>query len=168
MKKTVLLTAILLASLGVNAQTMHKNASDSTLHPQQANNSMMTQHAWSRVTAPNTPGAIFIDIKNDTNKDDVLIAASTPVATQVELHGHIDVNGVMQMREMKDGIPLGKSQTTTLKPGGYHIMLMNLKEPLKKGQKFPLTLKFKNALSRTVIVTVDNGKADVDMGSAHH
>lgn len=61
--------------------------------------------------------------------------------------------GVMKMRQV-DGIDVPAGQMVTLKPGGYHIMLTGLTQPLKEGQTFPLTLTFAKAGSQDVVVTV--------------
>ena len=112
----------------------------------------------SRITAPTVKrGGAFMNIKNDGKTDDVLIAASTPRSSVTELHNTtLDENGVMKMREMKDGIPIPAGQTVELKPGSLHVMFMDLHEPFVAGQSYPLTLKFKNAGEKTVTVTVQD------------
>ena len=75
----------------------------------------------------------------------------SPAAASVELHSMTMDGDVMKMRQV-DAIDLPAGQTVELKPGGYHLMLIGLKAPLKAGDKFPLTLKFEKA--GEVIVTV--------------
>ncbi|WP_434777067.1 copper chaperone PCu(A)C [Neisseria sp. Ec49-e6-T10] len=119
---------------------------------------IVINQAWSRVTAPSVKtGAVFMDIKVN-HTDDVLIGAQTNRAKKVELHTHIDDNGVMRMREVKGGIPLVHGTTTSLKPGGLHIMLFDVTSPLKLGDTFEVTLKFKNTPDQTITVLVDNGQ----------
>ena len=74
-------------------------------------------------------------------KEDVrLVAAFSPAAGVVEVHEMSMDNGVMKMRALpKLDLPAGKA--VALKPGGYHIMLMDLKKPMLKGETIPLTLK---------------------------
>lgn len=110
----------------------------------------------SRITAPTVKrGGAFMNITNTGKTDDVLIAASTPRSGKTELHNTtLDENGVMKMREMKDGIPVPAGQTVELKPGSLHVMFMDLHEPFVAGQTYPLTLKFKNAGEKTVTVSV--------------
>ena len=120
--------------------------------------------AWARATVEGmTMGGAFMDIKNETGTDDTLIGASSPVSERIEVHTHMNDNGVMRMREVKGGIPLPKEHEVELKPGSYHIMFMGLKRPLKEGEKFPLTLKFKKAKPKTVEVEVKNTP-----GAGHH
>ena len=117
--------------------------------------SMEVDDAWARTTVPGmTMGGAFMEIQNGTGRDDALTGGSTPVAERVEVHTHTNDNGVMRMREVPGGVPLPKGRETALQPGGYHIMFMGLKRPLKAGDTFPLTLKFKHAKPQTVKVEV--------------
>ena len=75
---------------------------------------------------------------------DRLVRASTPVAEKVQVHQEIDDNGVMKMRELPV-VDIGPGAALTFKPGGTHMMIIGLKQPLKKGETFPLTLEFENA-----------------------
>jgi copper(I)-binding protein len=95
---------------------------------------------WSRATPPGAKvGAGFMQLKNAGAADRV-VGASSPVAGRVEMHITVREGDVMKMREVKGyDIPAGGS--FELKPGGAHLMLMDLKRPLKKGEKVPLTLK---------------------------
>lgn len=112
------------------------------------------EHPWARATADGTDnGAVYMVLNNEGKSGDRLLSASSPAAAKVELHAHIDDNGVMRMREI-DAIDLGPDATVKLAPGGLHVMLLGLKEPLKKGKAFPLTLVFEKAGSATVEVAV--------------
>lgn len=111
--------------------------------------------AWARETVEGMKmGGVFMHIENESNQDDVLLGGSTSVAKEVQIHNHINDNGVMRMREVEGGLTLPKGKTVALKPGGYHIMLMGLNQPLKAGDEFKLTLNFKNAGKKTVEVDV--------------
>lgn len=99
------------------------------------------ENAWVREPAP---GQVvvggFLDI---TSKQDAsLISAESPVAGMVEIHEMSMKDGVMRMRPVEK-IDLPKGQTVKLAPGGLHLMLENLKKPLRAGDKVPLTLKVK-------------------------
>ena len=74
-----------------------------------------------------------------------LVGAASPVAAVVEIHEMAMDGQVMRMRALKDGLDLPSGKSVELKPGGYHVMLMDLKQPLLAGQKIPLTL---NLVSR--------------------
>ncbi len=99
------------------------------------------ENAWIREPAPGQKvvGG-FLDITSQ--KGGALIGASSPVAGLVELHEMKMDNGVMLMRPLQK-IDLPKGQTVKLEPGGLHLMLEDLKRPLKAGDKVPLTLKIR-------------------------
>jgi periplasmic copper chaperone A len=109
--------------------------------------------AWARATPGGTQSAAaYVTLKSDAG--DKLLSVSTPVAQKAELHLMAMDAGVMKMRPVDD-IVLPPGQAVTLKPGGYHIMLTGLSEPLKEGQSFQLTLVFAEAGTRTVTVPVE-------------
>ena len=115
---------------------------------------LMLDNAWTRAT----PGGAkiaggYITIENKGAAADKLIGGSSPAAGKVEVHEMAMDNGVMKMRPVKDGLPIPAGQSVKLAPGGYHIMLMELKAPLKKGGKVPITLNFEKA--GAVNVTLD-------------
>ncbi len=110
-------------------------------------------HVWARATAGNaTTGAAYLTV-TDNGHPDRLVGASTPVAATAELHETINDGGVMKMRPVA-GIALEPGKPVTFAPGGYHVMLMGLKGPLKAGDSFPLTLTFEHAQPITVTATV--------------
>ena len=112
------------------------------------------EHPWARATAEGMAnGAVFLKLGNEGKEGDRLISAASPAAAKVELHTHIDDNGVMKMREI-NAIDLAAGSAVKLAPGGLHIMLLGLIEPLKKGKAFPLTLTFEKAGAVTVQVEV--------------
>lgn len=97
-------------------------------------------------------GAAFMTLQN-AGSDDKLVSATSPVAEHVELHGHLKDGDVMRMRPVESiDVPAGGS--VQLAPGGLHLMLIDLKEPLKQGQLFPLTLTFAKAGAMTIDVPV--------------
>jgi len=87
-----------------------------------------------------TTGA-FMRIRNTGTADRQLIRAESPVASFVELHDHINDNGVMKMRKVSSIVVKAGAQTE-LKPGSLHIMLIDLKDELKEGNSVPITLIF--------------------------
>lgn len=72
-----------------------------------------------------------------------LVGASSPVASVTEVHEMAMDGGVMKMRAIA-GLPIAAQQTVELKPGGYHVMLMDLKQPVVKDSQVPITLLFKD------------------------
>ena len=88
--------------------------------------------------------AVFMAIENKGKEVDRLLSASSPAAGIVEIHEMKMAGGMMQMREVS-GLEIKPGATIELKPGGYHVMLMDLKAPLKQGESVPVTLKFEKA-----------------------
>lgn len=115
-------------------------------------------HPWARPTAAGQPvGGGFMKFSN-AGAADRLVAASTAVSASVELHTMRMEGDVMRMRQV-DAIELPAGGTVELKPGGLHLMLMGLKQPLKAGDTFPLTLRFEKAGEVVVTVNVEVPKA---------
>ncbi len=115
---------------------------------------MVVKNAWARATpASARAGAAFMTLKNTGDKADKVVAADADVSRVVELHTHKKVDGVMKMRQIPD-IPVPAGKAVRLQPGGLHIMFIDLKAPLKKGETFPLTLDFARAGEVTVTVHV--------------
>jgi copper(I)-binding protein len=89
---------------------------------------------------------------------DAVTGFSTPAADSAMLHRSQSVGGVMEMRAV-ESLPLQPGKDVKLTPGGYHVMLMGLKHPLKPGDHFPLTVSFAHAAPVTVDVTVGRAGA---------
>jgi periplasmic copper chaperone A len=106
-------------------------------------------------------GAAYIATLQNTGKQpDRLLRASSPVAARAEIHTmSMDSAGVMRMREAGE-IALAPGTTIKMRPGdGYHVMLMGLKQPLKEGDSFPMTLEFERGGKTEVKVVVQVPKA---------
>ena len=123
-------------------------------------------NAWARATPGKAKnGAAYVTIESPTA--DRLVSASSPVAKKAELHTMSMQGMVMKMRPIA-GLDVPPGQSLTLKPGGEHIMLMGLNQPLHEGQSFPLTLDFEKAGPRTVTVAVEKaGSNGPDSAAAH-
>ena len=107
-------------------------------------NLLTVEDAYVRATPPNSKNsAAFMVIKNTSKKEVKLIAAGSDIADRVELHNHIKADGMMKMRQVDDIIIKAES-SVSLQPGGYHVMFLNLKQPLKEGQFVALALYFDN------------------------
>ena len=119
--------------------------------------------AWARATPGKAEtGAAYLTIVSPSS--DRLVSVSTPVAKKAELHTMTTEGGVMKMRPLA-GIDVPADQPVTLKPGGAHIMLTGLNQPLQAGHSFPLTLSFEKAGPREVTVAIEKPGA---MGPESH
>jgi len=123
---------------------------------------------FARATLPNAPVAGgFLTIENTGTEDDTLIGAATSIAGHMEVHEMAMKGDVMQMRELEGGLPVPAGQTVVLKPGGFHIMFMDLKEPLVQGGTVMVTFTFARAGSIGVPLTIGAPNAK-SMGGEDH
>ena len=101
-------------------------------------------NAWARATVQGqkATGAFMTLKAKDGSR---LVSATSPVAGVVEVHEMKMDGNVMTMRAVAGGLELPAGKAVELKPGGYHVMLMDLKLPLKKDTTIPVTLVFKDA-----------------------
>ncbi len=129
------------------------------------NISITDPHA--RPTVPGQPGgAAYLTLENTGGSADRLVGVTSPVAQSAGIHTMRMDGNVMRMRETGE-LPLPPAAKVEMKPGmGYHIMLDGLKQPLKEGVTFPMTLTFEKAGKVDVPVVVD-GKNSKPAGHAH-
>ena len=120
---------------------------------------------WSRAAMAGHDGAVYLTI-TDTGLPDTLTGVTTPVAAMAGLHQSTEDNGVTKMRPVAS-LPIEPGKPVTLAPGGYHIMLMDLKRPLKEGDSFPVTLSFAKAGQVTATATVTRAGAAAMPGMDH-
>ncbi|MEW5726403.1 MAG: copper chaperone PCu(A)C [Pseudomonadota bacterium] len=115
-----------------------------------AKSEVTVQDPWSRATARTaTTGAIYFTLVNHGGEQDRLIAADSPVAEVVELHTHIEEDGILKMRPV-DGVDVPAAGRVSFQPGGLHVMLVGLKAALKEGRTVPVTLTFEKMGTVTV------------------
>ncbi len=108
---------------------------------------------WSRAAMRGGSGAAFLTLRNTGTTADRLLGAATPAAGKVELHSMVRDGDVMRMRE-QPAIDLPPGQDVVLRPGGLHLMMLGLAQPLERGATLPLTLRFEHAGEVTVQVAV--------------
>ena len=134
------------------------------------NASIQVEQPWARATpAGASTGAVYLTITNKSHDADRLLSASSDVADKLQFHEMKVVNGIMEMREITGGLPVAANDSVVLKPGGYHVMLIGLKKPLKADETIPLTLDFEKAgkISLTVPVRAMGAGHDDMPGMGH-
>jgi copper(I)-binding protein len=138
-----------LAALVTSAFTVPAQAGDA-----KAGDLVITQ-AWSRAT-PNGAKIAggYLTIENKGAAADRLVGGSAEIVGKVEIHEMAMNDGVMTMRPLDKGLAIESGKTVKLAPGGYHLMLMDLKGPFKQGDKVPLTLEFEKAGKVTLSLDV--------------
>jgi copper(I)-binding protein len=127
--------------------------------------SVKAANAWVRAPAPGqkTAGA-YVDLTSDSNT--ALVAAGSPVAERAELHSMTMDGGIMRMRALPR-IDLPAGQTVKLAPSGVHIMLVDLKQPLKPGDKVPLILSVQSSGSALTTLRIEAEVRAAGGGESH-
>ncbi len=153
MKKLSLLTACLMFSAGVLAAAADQISVDKP---------------YVRLLPPGaqTTGA-FMVIRNAGDKDVKLVKADNPASRVTELHTHLNEGGVMKMRPVA-AIEIKAKGEALLQPGGLHIMLIDLKAPLKEGDVVPITLGFDDGSSKKLDAKVLRAAPEAAMSHHHH
>ena len=125
------------------------------------------ENAWSRATPPGAKiAAGYMTIRNLSSAPDKLVSVSSPAAQRVETHVTTTKGGISRMREVK-GYDIPAKGAFELKPGGAHLMLIDVKAPLKEGDKVPLVLKFQRSGAKKVELEVRALGATGDMPGMH-
>lgn len=118
-----------------------------------AADSVAISHAWARATAPGQGvGAAYLELKSAV--DLTLVKAESPAAGSVEIHKMSMKDGIMEMR-MLETMELPAGEVVKLEPGGLHLMLFDLKKPLKMGESVQLTLYFKDKSGKGSSMKID-------------
>jgi periplasmic copper chaperone A len=116
---------------------------------------LVITQAWSRATPAGAKvGGGYLSIENKGPTPDRLIGGSADIAGKVQIHEMAMNNGVMTMRPLDKGLVIEPGKTAKLAPGGYHLMLFDLKSPLKQGDKVPLMLEFEKAGKVSLLLDV--------------
>jgi len=145
MKWLLFLAAALLLALSLSNQT----------HAQTSTNTITVEQAWARATPRGAlTGAAYMMLINKGASADRLLSATTPVADQIQFHKQTEDNGMSRMREIHS-VELSPGGKTIFKPGDMHMMIVGIKQPLKEGQTFPLTLQFEKAGKIDVTVPIE-------------
>jgi copper(I)-binding protein len=149
--------AALLALWGAPAHAQEVKAGD-----------LVITQPWSRAT----PGGAkiaggFLTIENKGAAPDRLVSGAGDIVGKVEIHEMAMNNGVMTMRPLDKGLVIEPGKTVKLAPGGYHLMLMDLKQPFKQGDKVPVTLEFEKAGKVALSLDVQGVGAQAPAGHDH-
>ena len=129
---------------------------------------LVITQAWSRQTPSGAKVAGgYLTIENKGAAADRLVGGSGDIAGRVEIHEMAMDGGVMTMRPVEKGIVIDPGKTVKLAPGGHHLMLMDLKAPLKQGDRVPVTLQFEKAGQVNVSLDVQGVGAKAPAGGDH-
>ncbi|MBA6415391.1 copper chaperone PCu(A)C [Colwellia sp. 6M3] len=121
-------------------------------------NEISVEDGYVRESIPGTSiSSAYMTIKNLSSTDTRLVSASSEVSERIEIHQHTMVDGLMRMRQ-RDYVDILANNSTVFQPSGFHLMIFNLKEPLKAKEKVIITLHFDNQSSLEVNYTVQGLK----------
>jgi copper(I)-binding protein len=144
----LLLAMLLMAALPAFAHSFEKG-------------DLQIRHPWARATPPGTTvGVGYFEIRNNGAQPDRLLSATSPAAKRVEMHLTEHAGEIAKMRQLR-AFEVPARERLTLEPNGAHLMLVDVVQPLKKGERFPMKLRFEHA-----------GEIDIEfevqeMGSRH-
>lgn len=111
---------------------------------------LSVQEPYIRLAPPNAPATgAFMVIRNNGDKDVKVLKADNPVSRVTELHTHLNEDGVMKMRPVA-AIDVKAKGETVLKPGGLHVMMIDLKAPMKEGDVVPITLTLDDGSTKQI------------------
>jgi copper(I)-binding protein len=160
----------ILRTLTSAAVVMMLSAAAATADEVKAGDLVISQ-SWSRAT----PGGAkiaggYLTVENKGSAPDRLLGGTSDVAGKIEVHEMSMKDGVMTMRPLDNGLTIEPGKSVKLAPGGYHLMLLDLKAPLKQGDKLPVTLEFQKAGKVQVSFDIQGigaqAPADADKGGA--
>lgn len=126
---------------------------------------IQAKDAWARATASTAKvGGVFMTL-TATGAPDKVVSAASPVAEKVELHETVQDGTVMRMRPVVT-LDVAPGTPTVLKPGSYHVMLIDLKKPLAKGEIVPITLQVEGRDKKIETVEVKAEVRELTAGAA--
>jgi hypothetical protein len=157
-----------LAAIALTATSAFSLAQDALAHDYRVG-ALKIGHPWSRATPAGAKvGGGYLSIENAGAEADRLVSVSASVAGRVEVHEMAVTNGVMTMRPLEAGIAIPPGGKIELKPGGFHIMFMDLTRPLKQDERLKGTLTFEKAGSVEVEFKVEAVGARAAAGEHKH
>ncbi|RUO75159.1 copper chaperone PCu(A)C [Idiomarina seosinensis] len=110
--------------------------------------------SWARASIPGAAnGAAYVSMNNQASKAKTITGITSNVSDKTELHEHVHEQGMMKMIHVPE-LEIAPGESLTMKPGGYHIMLFNLQQPLTSGEQITLTFKFSDGNSQDVSIDV--------------
>jgi copper(I)-binding protein len=161
--RTASLLAILVLSATLTISAHDAVAEDFTL------GTIQVGKPWMRATPKGAAVAgAYLTITNKGSAPDRLVGGSSAVAGRFEVHSMVMEQGVAKMRPVTGGLEIKPGETVELKPGSFHVMLMDLKGPVEKGQKIKGTLQFEKAGKVDIEYTVEAVGAGAPAPAMHH
>lgn len=136
--------------------------------PARAHDGVHVEEPWARATLGATrTGAGYARIVNHSDKAERLVSARSPAAGRVEIHEMAMSGSTMVMRPLPRGLDVKGKETVELKPGGFHLMFVDLKGPFVAGKKIPVTLVFEREGEVQIELDVRDARGGAPAPGAH-
>ncbi|MGH1486427.1 MAG: copper chaperone PCu(A)C [Cellvibrionaceae bacterium] len=131
--------------------------------------SVIVQNPVIKTTPPGINNtAAYLHIKNNSDQDIALVKAESDIAQLVEIHEHTMNNGLMLMQKV-ESITIPANSFIEFKPGGYHIMFINLNSTISPDQKVEINLTFSNGMKQSITaIAVEQVKSSTHKMHKHH
>ena len=150
----LMVTALFIGTTFADTHGHKKSVDGTTNKTSHSMHGIVINEAWARASTPGAKnGVAYLSIENHGSTTNALVSVTTPVAGRAELHTHKNESGVMKMEQIHS-ISVAPHKTAVLRPGGDHIMLLDLEKPLKIGSHFMMMLKFKSGSEKSINVMV--------------
>ncbi|MBX2807325.1 MAG: copper chaperone PCu(A)C [Cellvibrionaceae bacterium] len=163
MKTTYLLLSYLILISACERHSSETDRDQQHVHTHPHNKGLIIADARVRATAPHMQNTtVYFAVMNPLDQDIDLVNVSSDTIERVEIHAHTMQDGLMKMEKI-DALTIPKKSTLLLEPGGYHIMLMDLKHPINAGEQIILTLTFNTGATKTI-----SAIAKKNMGTTEH
>jgi len=132
---------------------------------------IVIENAYIRETIPGTSiSSAYMTIINSSDKNIKLLGATSEISKRIEIHEHTMADGMMRMRQ-RENIEIAAKSNVVLQPSGYHLMIFDLKQPLRHAQNVTITLQFSNDASVEVklpVKSIKQMKMSTQSSHQHH
>jgi copper(I)-binding protein len=159
-----LVSALVLLSSNLYAHSNHSHSKNS-----KDTRAIHVKHARVNPIFAGMPvTAAYFTLRNKSDKDITLVAVSGSISERIEIHEHTMENGLMKMQKVTSGVVIPAGKKIRFKPGGYHIMIMDLNQDIKEGDTVELTLEFDDGSTQMINAKAKKPSMDHSQDSDHH
>ena len=168
-RNTVIRFFILVSALVLLSSNLYAHSNHSHSKKLKNTHAIHVKHARVNPIFAGMPvTAAYFTLRNKSDNDLTLVAVTGNISERIEIHDHIMDNGLMKMQKVADGIVLPAGEKTHFKPGGYHIMIMDLNQDIKEGDIVELTLEFDDGSKKMIKAKAKKPSVNHSDDSGHH
>jgi len=151
-----LCTAALLLLAGCGGGSDSADADQQQAGPELPTGELKVHDPWVRPSPAGGNSALYVTLLNGTNAADTLVDVTAPIIDSIQVHQTTDSAGTTKMTPMGTSVPIAPKSRVALAPGGTHVMLMNLNQPLTAGESVVLNLDFAQSGLRRIRAPIQN------------